>query len=165
MEFFELDLGKGLGEDICNHIESRNIVELDVTKGNSLTNKMEMNINVLGTTMKSSIFENRRKKVLFHEGDSDPHVFKTKVFDDLFNVGLLTKHNSMSVQVMRETNSKKPVDRAKINNLKVVAKLFLDEGHGIGRITNDGEIISGNSDNGKIISIDFIENGNISLAD
>ncbi|KAG6855246.1 hypothetical protein C0995_006562, partial [Termitomyces sp. Mi166 len=50
-EFFKLDMGKGLGEDVRDHIESGNVVELDMTRRDSLANEVEMNVDVFGTSV------------------------------------------------------------------------------------------------------------------
>ncbi|KAG6899580.1 hypothetical protein C0995_005639 [Termitomyces sp. Mi166 len=57
MELFKLDTGKELGEDIHDHIKSGNVVELDMTRENCLTNKMEMNVDVFGASMEHSVLE------------------------------------------------------------------------------------------------------------
>ena len=52
----KLDVSKGLCEDVGDHIVGRTIFDDGVTLGDSLTDKIKVNINVLCTSMKLQIF-------------------------------------------------------------------------------------------------------------
>jgi hypothetical protein len=54
-EFSKLVVRKGFGKNISDHIISWNIMKGKMILRNGLTNKMKMNVNVLGAGMKSRI--------------------------------------------------------------------------------------------------------------
>jgi len=54
-EFLKLDARKGFGEDIGSHAIGWDIDQVDVARGDGLTNEMEMNVNVFGTAMESGV--------------------------------------------------------------------------------------------------------------
>ena len=54
-EFLEFETGERLGKGVRNHVVSRAIDERDVTLRDSLTNKMEVDINMFCATVKGGI--------------------------------------------------------------------------------------------------------------
>ena len=46
MKLLELDVGEGLGEYVSDHIVDRTILNGDVTLGDSLMDKLKVNVNM-----------------------------------------------------------------------------------------------------------------------
>ena len=54
-EFLEFYASKRFGEGVRYHVFSRTVEQGDVTMRNSLMNKMEMDVDVFGATVKSRV--------------------------------------------------------------------------------------------------------------
>ena len=54
-ESLEFYAGKRFGECVRNHVFSRAVEQGDVTMRNSLTNKMEMDVDVFGATVECGV--------------------------------------------------------------------------------------------------------------
>jgi len=52
---FELDVPERLGENVGDHIFGQTVFDRDVTLGNSLTNKVKVNVNVFHSSVELGV--------------------------------------------------------------------------------------------------------------
>ena len=55
MELLKPDLRKWLGKDVTNHVIGQAVLQHNMASGDSLANKVEMNVNVFGMFVESGI--------------------------------------------------------------------------------------------------------------
>ena len=54
-ELLKLEMGEWLCEYVCDHVVGRAILQRDMTVGDSLSNKMKMNVDMLGAAVECGI--------------------------------------------------------------------------------------------------------------